>query len=350
MKRTKVVLVGLAALSLWLVVAPAFAQQIQGLPRVSQKQVLTQTLGVSEVSITYHRPLVNGRTIWGGLVPYDTVWRAGANDNTTISFSDPVKIEGEDLAAGTYGLHMLPGKDEWQIIFSTNYTSWGSFSYDEAEDALRVTVTPEAAPFQEVLEYRFDHLTLDGGVVVLHWEELEVPFEVEVDTDALVLAKIRRDLRSLPGFSWQGWNSAAAYCARNNINHEEALQWIDRALSMEENFANLQVKSQLLQQTGKTEESIAMAEKLLALANEPQTNLLGYQFMGRGDVDKAIEIFTKNTRDYPESWNVWDSLAEAQANKGMTAAAIANYKKALTMAPEDQHARIEQTIEGLESQ
>ncbi|MEE8526387.1 MAG: DUF2911 domain-containing protein [Thermoanaerobaculia bacterium] len=349
MKKSKFALV-LAALSLWLAVAPAFAQQIQGLPRASQQQVVTQTLGVAEVSIVYHRPLVNGRKIWGGLVPYDTVWRAGANDNTTISFSDPVKIEGEDLAAGTYALHMLPGEDEWQIIFSTNHTSWGSFSYDESEDALRVKVTSEAAPFQEVLEYRFDHLTPDGGVIVLHWEELAVPFEIEVDTHALSLAKIRRDLRSLPGFAWQGWNSAANFCAQNNINQEEAMEWIDRALSMEENFANLRVKAQLLEQTGKTDEALELAAKLVELANEPQTNVLGYQSMQRGDVEKAIEIFAKNTRDYPESWNVWDSLGEAQANKGMTAEAITNYTKALEMAPENQHARIRETVEGLESQ
>ena len=317
---------------------------------MSQRQVITQTLGVTEVTIDYHRPLVNGRTVWGGLVPYDTVWRAGANDNTTIRFSDPVKIEGHDLAAGTYGLHMLPGEDEWQILFSNNSTSWGSFTYDEAEDALRVTVRPETAPFQEVLEYRFDHLTLDGGVIVLHWEELEVPFEIEVDTQALTLAKIRRDLRHQPRFSWQGWNSAAAYCAQNNVNHEEALEWVDRALSMEENFANLRVKSQLLEQTGKTDEALALAEQSLALANEAQTNALGYQFLGRGDIDKAIEIFAKNTRDHPESWNVWDSLGEGQANKGLNAEAIANYKKALEMAPEDQHARIQQVLEGLESQ
>jgi len=349
MKKSQVVLVALVALSLWLAVAPVFAQQIQGLARASQRQVVTQTIGVTEVTIVYHRPLVNGRAIWGGLVPYDTIWRAGANENTTISFSDPVKIEGQDLAAGTYGLHTLPGKDEWQIIFSTNHTSWGSFSYDQAEDALRVTVTPQKAPFQEVLQYRFDHLTSDGGVIVLHWEELEVPFEIEVDTQSLSLAKIRRDLRSLPGFSWQGWNSAAAYCAQNNIDHEEALQWIDRALSMEENFANLRVKSQLLEQMGKTDEALELAEKSVELANEQQTNFLGYQFMGRGDVDKAIEIFAKNTRDHPESWNVWDSLGEAQVNKDMTAEAIANYKKALEIAPENQHARIQQILAGLES-
>ncbi len=329
---------------------PALGQQIQGLPERSQGQTITQTVGVSTVTIDYHRPNVGGREVWGSLVPYDAVWRAGANENTTISFSDPVMIEGQDLAAGTYGLHMLPGEKEWQVIFSTNSTSWGSFSYDEAEDALRVTVRPQKAVFQEVMQYRFDHLTADGGVIVLHWEELEVPFEFEIDTPTHALAKIRRDLRSLPGFSWQGWQSAANYCLQNNIDHEDCMAWADRGLGMEENFGTLQVKAGLLQRAGQAEEALEITNKLIDFANEAQTNMLGYQFMGRGDVDKALEIFAKNTRDHPESWNVWDSLGEGQANKGLVKDAIANYSQALELAPDNQKPRIEQVLEGLKSQ
>ncbi len=329
---------------------PAQAQQIQGLPEQSQGQTITQVVGVSTVTIDYHRPQVRGRKIWGSLVPFDQVWRAGANENTTISFSDPVQIEGEDLAAGTYGLHMLPGEKEWQVIFSSNFTSWGSFSYDQAEDVLRVTVRPQKATFQEVLQYRFDHMTSDGGVVVLHWEELEVPFELEVDTPANAMAEIRRQLRSLPGFGWQGWQSAANYCLRNNVEHEDCMAWADRGLGMEENFGTLSVKAGLLDRAGQSEEATAINEKLIEFANEQQTNMLGYQFMGRGDVDKALEIFAKNTRDHPESWNVWDSLGEGQANKGLVKEAIANYSKALELAPENQKQRITQVLEGLKAQ
>ncbi len=328
---------------------PALAQ-IQDLPEQSQGQTLTQTIGVSTVTIDYHRPQVRGREVWGSLVPFDQVWRAGANENTTISFSDPVMIEGQDLAAGTYGLHTLPGEKEWQVIFSTNSTSWGSFSYDEAEDALRVTVKPQKATFQEVMQYRFDHITDDGGIIVLHWEELEVPFEFEVDTPAHALAKIRRDLRSRPGFSWRGYQSAANYCLQSNVEHEDCMAWADQAIGMEENFNTLQVKAGLLQRAGQTDESMVLTEKLIDLANEPQTNMLGYQYMGRGDVDKALEIFAKNTRDYPESWNVWDSLGEGQAGKGLVKEAIANYSKALEMAPDNQKQRIEQVLEGLKAQ
>ncbi len=333
-----------------LATVPALAQRIQGLPEQSQGQTLTQMVGVSTVTIDYHRPQVRGRQIWGSLVPFDQVWRAGANENTTISFSDPVQIEGQDLDAGTYGLHMLPGEKEWQVIFSTNSTSWGSFSYEETEDALRVTVRPQKTNFQEVMQYRFDHITSDGGIIVLHWEELEVPFEFDIDTPTHAMAEIRRQLRSLPGFSWQGWQSAANYCQQNNVEHEDCMAWADRALGMEENFNTLQTKAGLLQRAGKTDEAIELSEKLIEYANEQQTNMLGYQFMGRGDVDKALEIFAKNTRDHPESWNVWDSLGEGQANKGMVKEAIANYSKALELAPDAQKQRIEQIVEGLKSQ
>ncbi len=352
MKRSKLVSrIVVAALFLAAVATlPALGQRITGLPEQSQEQILAQVVGVSKVTIGYHRPQVRGRQIWGSLVPYDAVWRAGANENTTIHFSDPVKIEGQALDAGTYGLHMMPGEKEWQVMFSTNHTSWGSFSYDEAEDALRVTVRPQKAPFQEVLQYRFDHLTADGGVIVLHWEELEVPFEFEVDTPAHAMTKIRNDLRSLPGFSWQGWQSAANYCLQNNVDHEDCMTWADQALQREENFNTLQVKAGLLQRAGKTDEAMEMNEKLVDLANEQQTNMLGYQIMGRGDVDRAIEIFAKNTRDHPESWNVWDSLGEGQANRGLVKEAIGNYSKALELAPEDQKQRITQVLEGLKDQ
>lgn len=327
---------------------PAMAQQnIQGLPNVSQKQSITQTIGISQVTVEYHRPLVRERELYGALVAYDQVWRAGANDNTTITFSDAVEIEGEPLAAGTYGVHMLPSEGDWQVIFSTNSTSWGSFSYDEAEDALRVTVTPKKAPHQEILQYRFEALDAEGGTLSMHWGELEVPVRIAFDTHELVLAKLRNDLRHLPGFSWMGLSSAANYCLQNDINHEEALDWADRALAIQENFNTLQVKAGLLDQAGQNEEAVALLDRALEVANEGQVNFLGYQFMQRGMTEKAIEVFARNVADHPESWNVYDSLGEAQAATGKTRDAIGNYEKALSMAPDAQKDRIEGVLSGL---
>ena len=141
--------------------------------------MVTQRIGITDITINYHRPLIKGRKVWGGLVPYGQPWRAGANENTTISFSDPVTIEGQPLAAGTYGLHMIPTETDWTIAFSKTNTAWGSFTYDKAEDALRVTVKPAASDFHEALTYDFDDLGPDSTVVTLRWEKLAVPFRWE---------------------------------------------------------------------------------------------------------------------------------------------------------------------------
>jgi len=128
------------------------------LPTLSQRAVVTQRIGLTDITIVYHEPSVGGRELWGKIIPYGKVWRAGANENTTIAFADDVSVEGKPLPAGTYGLHMIPNEDHWTIIFSKNSTSWGSFSYDEKEDALRVDVKPQPAEFREALTYTFDDI------------------------------------------------------------------------------------------------------------------------------------------------------------------------------------------------
>lgn len=326
---------------------PAAAQNIENLPRQSPAASVSQRIGVADVEIRYHRPSINTREVWGALVPYGEVWRAGANDNTTITLSAPAKVEGKDLPAGTYGLHMIPTEDAWTVIFSTNSTSWGSFTYDQAEDALRVTVRPEKAPFAEQLAYGFEDVTNTGAVAVLHWEEIKVPFEITFDTNALAVAEIRRQLRHLPQFSWQGWLSAAGYLVNADIEHEQALEWVDRSITMNRNGQNLGLKFRLLQQLERGEEAQAVLAEALEVSDEAQTNQIGYTLMFAGDVDTAIEVFQKNVDQYPQSWNVYDSLGEAYATKGDPARARELYQKALSMAPEDQHPRIEGVLSGL---
>src|ERR1700720_3193651 len=150
------------------VATPVFAQSDLNLPDVSQAAEVKQRIALTDIKITYHRPLVNGRKIWGGLVPYGKVWRAGANENTTIEFSDPVSVEGQPLAKGVYGLHMIPNPDSWAVIFSKTNTAWGSYSYKQDEDALRVNVKPR--PLQEneeALEYEFEDLQASSATVTL---------------------------------------------------------------------------------------------------------------------------------------------------------------------------------------
>src|SRR5205085_9782898 len=169
-------------------VANLQSQSVLDLPYASQAAQVKQRVGVTDITVTYHRPVVNGRKIWGGLVPMGQVWRAGANENTTIEFSTPVSVEGKPLAAGTYGLHMIPNTDNWTVIFSKMAVAWGSYTYDQAEDALRVDVKPRTIEMEEALEYEFEDLKPDSVSVTMKWEKTAVPFRVSVDETQTVLA------------------------------------------------------------------------------------------------------------------------------------------------------------------
>jgi hypothetical protein len=177
------------ALSLAMFLSPSFSAAqsfLMDLPRQSQHAVVQQRIGITDITLNYSRPLVNNRKVWGVLVPYGKVWRAGANENTTIAFTDPVAIEGKPLPKGIYGLHMIPGENEWIVIFSNNSSSWGSFTYKQAEDALRVTIKPVASDFHDALTYDFDQVQPESAVVTLRWEKLAVPFRVSVDVKDVV--------------------------------------------------------------------------------------------------------------------------------------------------------------------
>ncbi|MGB6650359.1 MAG: DUF2911 domain-containing protein [Bacteroidota bacterium] len=318
-------------------------------PQPSPGARVVQSIGVAEVVIDYHRPAVRGRRIWGSLVPYGEVWRAGANENTTISFSHPVKIEGQNLSAGTYGLHVIPRENEWTVIFSTNSRSWGSFFYREDEDALRVTVTPQEAAFAENLLYEFEDLTDSTATFSLLWEKLRVPVQVSMNMHQIVLQNIReRYLRGLAGFGWQGYNQAAQYCLTHNLNLEEALTWADRSIAINENASNLWTKADLLQKAGNVAESQTLRERALGIATEVELNAIGYQYLLSGRVDEAIEAFEANVRMFPDSWNVYDSLAEGLARRGDTQGAVRNFGRALELVQnETQKERIRRTINRL---
>ncbi len=180
------------------------AQSFMTLPEASQRAAVSQRIGITDITVSYHRPLVSGRKVWGGLVPYGQVWRAGANENTTIEFSTPVSVEGQPLPKGIYGLHMLPGADSWTVIFSKNSSSWGSFTYNQAEDALRVTVKPQPTEMHEALVYDFDHVKPASAVVRLEWEKVAVPFEVAVNETEVTLASLRDEMRGGKQYTWEG--------------------------------------------------------------------------------------------------------------------------------------------------
>lgn len=329
--------------------------------RVSPQASVSQAVGFANVSIDYSRPGVKGRTIYGELVPYGLApnafgngkpmpWRAGANENTTITLSHDAKVNGKDLKAGKYSIHMLVHEDDWTIIFNNNSDAWGSFFYEEANDALRFKVKPQKSHMVEWLMFGFENLTLGSCDAFLHWGELKVLFSIEFDQHKITLDHYRNQLTNFAGFFEPAWRGAAQYCLNNDVNLEEGLQWIDKALSMNngQNFNNVAAKAGLLTKLNKKEEADKLIESSIQTATEAEINAYGYQLMvQQNNVDEAIKIFTLNVKRFPDAWNVYDSLAEALANKGDNNGAKKNYEIAYEKAPQNQKARIETAIKGL---
>ena len=319
-------------------------------PRPSPAAELNQTIALTNITVNYSRPSVirgnNDRTgqIWGTQVPWGLApnafgnqkpmpWRAGANENTTISFSTPVLIEGEPLSAGTYGLHMIPEENGTvTVIFSNNTSSWGSFWYEQSEDALRVKVQMKDAPFTNVLTYQFTEVGLTSGTLALMWEKQQIPVKLAVSQET-IMAKFRDDLRGVQGFGWQGPLSAANYCLQNNINHEEAVKWADQAIAANRTGQTLGMKAALLFQKGDTEAAVKTADEAKEIATMNELNTLGYQLVGANQFEKAEEFFKLNIKRNPKVANGYDSLGECYVAMGKNDEAIKLFKKSLSMDP-----------------
>ena len=319
------------------------------IPRVSQRATVTQRVGLTDITIVYHRPAVGGREIWGKTVPYGKTWRAGANENTTIAFTDDVTVEGKPLAAGTYGLHTIPDKDQWTIIFSKNSTSWGSFSYDEKEDALRVTVKPHAAEAFDQLTYTFDDVKPDSAVAVLHWEKLAVPFQIGVDVKTVVLRSIKKELRNVGGFTWAGYDEAAQWCLDNNYNLEEALKWEQTSIDNESRFENWETRSRLLAAMGKKDEADKALATALEKANAIQLYVYARGLQRTGDSKRAFDLYTQVPKKDANHWISHLALARIDSNKGDFPAAAKEMTQAISGAPEANKPFLEPLLKRLES-
>lgn len=318
-------------------------------PRGSQRATVKQTVGITNMAINYSRPSVKGREVWGKLVPYgmnnlgfgtakESPWRAGADENTIIKFSDDVTIEGQPLKAGKYGLHMVIKENgDADVIFSNNSTSWGSYFYNPKEDALRVTVKTKEVAHKELLTYEFVDVQPTSTTAALVWEKKEIPFNIEVPVSEIVLTDIRKKLQGQDGFARANWEQAANFSLNNGGDLNEAMQWIDAAISgqffSQKTFANQFTKSQILSKQGNIEGSLKLQESLISKANVGQLNTIGYQFLTNNKVDKAIEIFKMNIKKNPKNANVYDSLGEGYKTKGDKKNAIKYYKKSLSMNP-----------------
>jgi hypothetical protein len=317
------------------------------LPDASQRAEVSQRMGITNITISYHRPLVKGRKIWGGLVPYGAVWRAGANENTTIAFSDPVLIEGKPLDKGTYGLHMIPNLDEWTIIFSTNSTSWGSFTYDQEEDALRVTVKPRLADMHDALTYEFDHLQPDSAVIQLEWEKIAVPFQVSVNVPEVVQASLKRQLRNTSQFTWTGWNDAANYLLSAKISLTDALAYANKSIENEDRYENELTKSRVLIALNRNDEAAAAEKKALDLASPLQIHLFARQLLAEKHNEEAFAVFRENAKKHPDLWFVHTGIARIYSAEGKFDDAAQEMKLALAAAPDSQKTYLGGLIEQL---
>jgi len=331
----------------------------------NQRARVTQFIGPVEVTINYSSPDVHGSTgedrkghIWGELVHYGFIdqgfgsskaapWRAGANENTTIYFSNDVKIGGKEIKAGTYGLFLAyakEGKSTW--IFSKNFTSWGSYFYNEQEDALRVETTTEDAPYTEWLTYGFDDRNPNSTVAYLQWENKRVPFKIEVpNINQVYIDRIKNELRSSPGFDSRNWATAAQFAAQNKINLEEALTWADNAMNPgfngAEDFNGLQTKASILSALGKEDEANKLLDKAIKL---PGTSVLNIHQHGRsllaaGKKEKAMEVFQYNAKTHPEEkFTTFVGLARGYTAIGDKKNAIKNWEIAIKNVPDSQKA------------
>jgi tetratricopeptide (TPR) repeat protein len=322
---------------------------VLNIPRQSQHAVITQRIGITDITINYHRPLVNGRKVWGDLVPYGQVWRAGANENTTIAFSDPVTIEGQPLDKGVYGLHMIPGENEWTVIFSHAATSWGSFTYKQAEDALRVTVKPQPADMHNALTYDFDKLTPTSAVVELEWEKVAVPFKVDVEVNKIVEASLNRQLRGLAQYTWEGWDDAANYLLAQKTDLDEALKYEDQSIEVEKRFDNLLTKSNILEALNRKDEADTTRKQALALANPLQLHIYARGLQAQKHQDEAFAIFRDNARKHPEQWFVHSGLARIYSSQGKFDDAVKEMNLALAGAPDGQKTYVESLVKRLQS-
>jgi hypothetical protein len=349
--------------SISLVMAAALSAQFAGLTLPpsgnNQKAATVQFIGPVRVSIEYSSPKVHGPDgkdrrgeIWGKLVPYGLSnlgfgkgkpgpWRAGANENTVFEVSHDVSIEGKPLPAGKYGFHIIPGAEEWVLIFSRNSSAWGSFFYDQGEDALRVSVKPKKHDYREWLTYEFTTRRPDEATAELQWEELAVPWTVKVpNVNEIYLSKLRQELTTVPGFSYQGYDAAAQFTAQSGADLEQGLKWADAAINMpfigQTNFGTLSTKAQVLSKMGRNEEAAKIMQTAVKLpaATTIEIHQYGRQLLTEKKNAEALAVFQLNAERNGDAWPVHVGLARGYAAVGEMGKALEHAKIAAGQAPD----------------
>ncbi|MCP4899112.1 MAG: DUF2911 domain-containing protein [bacterium] len=348
------ILVSRIVLSLVVLTASAtvFAQSLTTPPGGgNQRSVVTQYMGMVSVTVDYNSPDVTSPTgedrtgkIWGQLVPFgitpnpfypafgtaqEMPWRVGSNQNTKITFSHDVEIEGQALAAGTYGLFMVAGEEDWTVIFNRNSSAWGSFFWDPELDALQVKVKSEKTEaFKEWLTFEFEDRQLDSTVAVMRWEHLRVPFKISVPgLNELYYETMKVELTGVPGFQFQSLIAASQWAVQHEAYQEDALAWADKAITANANFRTISNKAGVLQAIGKTDEAMTTLEQAI---EHPTANALLIHMAARGlqqqeQMENANKVFRLNHEKNPGVWPVDFGMARVYSQEG-------DFKKALKHA------------------
>ena len=341
--------------------AAALAQDVTLPPSGdNQKAAVTQFMGPASVTVEYSSPDVHAPDgadrkgkIWGGLVPYGystegfgtcgqkCPWRGGANQNTVVRFSHPVAVEGKPLAAGDYGLHFIAGEKDWTVIFSKNSTAWGSYFYDEADDALRVTVKPAANPYHEWLTYEFIDRQPASTVLALEWEELRVPIAITLPNDTEIYYQtLKHELQNSPGFDYHGWQQAADYLVDKKVHLDEAEKWAQAAVSMpfigEENFATLRSLANVQKALGKEADAKATMDRALVHPTASATDIYQYArpMIREGKPKEALAVFQTAAKRMPNKWPLDLGIARSYSALGDYKTALKYAKLSLTVAPD----------------
>ena len=318
----------------------------------NKKASISEQIGIVKIEIDYNRPGVKGREgkIWntpvahygfadqGHGTSYSAPWRAGANENTTFSFSHPVKVEGRDLPAGKYGFFIALGEDESTLIFSKINNSWGSFYYDSTQDALRVKVKNERLDKSvEWLKYDFSDETFNSATVAMSWEKRRIPFKIEADVQALQMASFRSELRTTRPF--YDFISAANYCIRNNIDLEQALAWMDRAIYFRvmgvKNFQTLSTKAAVLTKMNRLDEANKVMEEAIPYGTAQEVHFYGRSLLTQKQTQEAVKVFKMNYDKFPNVYTTNVGLGRAYSATGDYTKALQYMKSALPLAPDE---------------
>jgi len=342
----------------------AFAQfHTLNIPQSSPEVHETQKLGVTNITINYSSPSVRGREIWNNprVIPQEgnpIPWRAGANMNTTITFSTDVMIEGQLLKAGKYGFHVIPKGSTYTLLFAHNNNQWGSYYLDIDQDVtLSINVKSVESPFSEQMDFEFLNRTENSLVIGLEWGKRRLPFKVEVDLNTTIVSSFRSELRGINTYHWQAWNDAANWCLNHNTNLEEALQWVDRSINggyggfaANKNFTNLTTKLMILKKLNKIDFFKDVLNEISSVEYTPtEAHRLGRTLLYEQEFQESLNFTQKAAKKYPDVWFIMVNESLAKYFLKDVDGAIKDINKLIPLSPEQYHQRFNTVIEEMKA-